>query len=45
MYGVINKSLRDMVTEGYGDAVWDQVLAKAGVPSNSFLANRSYDDE
>ena len=45
MYGVINKSLRDMVTEGHGDAVWDQVLAKAGVPSDSFLAMRSYDDE
>ena len=45
MYGVINKSLRDMVTEGHGDAVWEQVLAKAGVPSHSFLAMRSYDDE
>ena len=45
MYGVINKSLRDMVTEGHGDAVWEQVLAKAGVPSDSFLAMRSYDDE
>ena len=45
MYGVINKSLRDMVTEGHGEAVWAQVLAKAGVPSDSFLAMRSYDDE
>ena len=45
MYGVINKSLRDMVTDGHGEAVWAQVLAKAGVPSDSFLAMRSYDDE
>ena len=45
MYGVINKSLRDMVTEGHGEAIWAQVLAKAGVPSDSFLAMRSYDDE
>ena len=45
MYGVINKSLRDMVTEGHGEAIWAQVLSKAGVPSDSFLAMRSYDDE
>lgn len=45
MYGVINKSLRDMVIEGHGEAIWAQVLAKAGVPSDSFLAMRSYDDE
>ena len=45
MYGVINKSLREMVTEGHGEAIWAQVLAKAGVPSDSFLAMRSYDDE
>jgi len=45
VYGVINKSLRDMVIEGYGEAMWEQVLAKAGVPGDSFLAMRSYDDE
>ena len=45
MYGVINKSLRDMVVEGHGESTWDQVMAKAGVPSDSFLSMRSYDDE
>lgn len=45
MYGVINKSLRDMVTEGHGESVWGQVMVKAGVPSDSFLSMRSYDDE
>jgi guanylate cyclase soluble subunit beta len=34
-----------MVIEGYGEAMWEQVLAKAGVPGDSFLAMRSYDDE
>ena len=34
-----------MVTEGHGEAIWEQVLAKAGVPSDSFLSMRSYDDE
>ena len=45
MYGVINKSLREMVLDGHGELIWDQVMAKAGVPSDSFLSMRSYDDE
>ena len=45
MYGVINKSLREMVVEGFGEDTWNSVMAKAGVPSDSFLAMRSYDDE
>ena len=45
MRGVINKSLREMVLDGHGELIWDQVMAKAGVPSDSFLSMRSYDDE
>ena len=45
MYGVINKSLKEMVVEGFGEDTWNSVMAKAGVPSDSFLAMRSYDDE
>lgn len=45
MYGVINKSLRDMVTEQFGEAKWQEVLQRSGVPDDSFLAMRSYDDD
>ena len=45
MYGVINKSLREMVLDGHGELIWDQVMAKAGVSSDRFLSMRSYDDE
>ena len=45
MYGVINKSLRDMVTEQFGESKWKEVLERSGVPDDSFLAMRSYDDD
>ena len=46
MYGVINKSLRDMVTEGHGESVWGAGHGQGRyVPSDSFLSMRSYDDE
>jgi len=45
MYGVINKSLRDMVVEQFGDSKWQEVLLRSGVPDDSFLAMQSYDDD
>ena len=45
MYGVINKSLRDMVIEQFGEAKWSEVLQRSGVPDDSFLAMQSYDDD
>lgn len=45
MYGVINKSLRDMVVEQFGEAKWSEVLQRSGVPDDSFLAMQSYDDD
>ena len=45
MYGVINKSLKDMVIEQFGEARWQSVLARSGVPADSFLSMRSYDDQ
>ena len=45
MYGVINKSLRDMVVEQFGEEKWQEVLLRSGVPDDSFLAMQSYDDD
>ncbi|MDA9580790.1 heme NO-binding domain-containing protein [Luminiphilus sp.] len=45
MYGVINKSLRDMVIEQFGEGKWQEVLLRSGVPDDSFLAMQSYDDD
>ena len=44
MYGLINKALRDMVLDNYDEETWQQILEKSGVPDDSFLTMRSYDD-
>lgn len=44
MYGVINRSLREMVVGQFGQQRWESVLKRSGVPDDSFLSMRSYDD-
>ncbi|NQX88373.1 MAG: heme NO-binding domain-containing protein [Halioglobus sp.] len=44
MYGLINSSLKSMIIQNYGEESWRQVLISSGVPEDSFLAMRSYDD-
>lgn len=44
MYGVINKSLREMVLGQFGEAAWQRVLTRSGVGEDSFLSMQSYDD-
>lgn len=45
MYGLINNSLKTMIKEQFGEEKWQQVLATSGVPEDSFLTMRRYDDE
>jgi guanylate cyclase soluble subunit beta len=45
MYGLINKALRDMVRDRFGEESWESVFAASGVPEDSFLTMRSYDDQ
>lgn len=45
MYGLINNSLKSMISEKFGEEKWREVLAASGVPGDSFLTMRSYDDE
>jgi guanylate cyclase soluble subunit beta len=44
MYGLINNSLKDMIRERFGEEQWQAVLVASGVPKDSFLTMRSYDD-
>ena len=44
MYGLINSALQNMIREKFGDEQWNKVLARSGVPEDSFLTMRSYDD-
>lgn len=44
MYGLINSALQGMIRDKFGDEQWEKVLAASGVPEDSFLTMRSYDD-
>ena len=45
MYGLINKALREMICEQFGEEKWQSVFEASGVPEDSFLTMRSYDDD
>ena len=45
MYGLINNSLQGMIREKFGEEKWQEVLEASGVPEDSFLTMRSYDDK
>jgi guanylate cyclase soluble subunit beta len=44
MYGLINNALKGMITEDFGDDRWKNILEKSGVPDDSFMTMKSYDD-
>ncbi|MGD9022105.1 MAG: heme NO-binding domain-containing protein [Lysobacterales bacterium] len=44
MYGLINSSLQSMILEKFGEEQWNRILLASGVPEDSFLSMRSYDD-
>ena len=45
MYGMVNKAVEDMVIRHHGEAVWEQIKAKAGVTVDVFMSNESYSDD
>jgi hypothetical protein len=45
MYGLINAALKNMIQDKFGEQQWKEVLAASGVPDDSFLTMRMYDDE
>ncbi|GHB79667.1 heme NO-binding domain-containing protein [Persicitalea jodogahamensis] len=45
MYGIINKSIEELVKANFGDEKWDEVLERSGVKTDFFLSHEIYDDE
>ncbi len=45
MYGVVNRSLKELVLIHHGEERWQSVLALSDVPGDSFLSMQSYDDQ
>ncbi len=44
MYGLVNQAVQDYVTHAFGEAVWQQVRAKAGMQEDGFLPLEQYPD-
>ena len=45
MYGMIHKSVRDMVVMKFGEECWQKICSEAGVSDEHFLSMESYPDE
>lgn len=45
MYGIINKSLEELVTENFGEEKWEVFKYKSGVNIDFFISNEPYDDD
>lgn len=45
MYGMVNKSVEEMVLRHHGEATWEKIKAKAGVDVEVFIGSHGYPDE
>lgn len=45
MYGIVNKSLEELVKTNFGEAKWHDVLQLSDIKIDYFVSNEPYDDE
>jgi hypothetical protein len=45
MYGIINKSIEDLVKSNFGTEKWEVILAKSGIEHSYFISSEPYDDD
>lgn len=45
MYGIVNKAVKGLVIDNFGQEKWNQILLKSGVQDDMFLNNQSYPDK
>jgi hypothetical protein len=45
MYGLINKAVEGLVRSKFGDATWDRIRTRAGLPDEPFVSMEQYDDK
>lgn len=44
MYGIVNKAIESLITENYGEEIWEQICLRSGVEVTFFISNEPYDD-
>lgn len=45
MYGLVNKSIQDLIIARFGPRAWEEVRKGAGVDTDNFVSMQSYDDK
>ena len=45
VYGMVNKFLKIILTEDYGESCWSVIKAKAGVAEEYFIGMKQYPDQ
>lgn len=45
MYGIINKTIQDLITNHFGEEKWNEILLSSGIKEEYFISNQTYDDE
>jgi len=45
MYGLINKAVEGLVRSKFGDAAWDRIRTRAGLPNEPFIGMEQYPDK
>lgn len=44
MYGLVNRSVEQLVTDKFGEATWDRIRERAGIDDSVFLSSEQYPD-
>jgi hypothetical protein len=45
MYGLVNKSVEELVCGKFGEEAWQEIKRRAGVDEEYFISNQSYPDQ
>lgn len=45
MYGIVNKSIEDLVTANFGEDKWNLIKERSAIDIDFFISNEPYDDE
>ena len=45
MYGIINKSIEELVIENFGEEKWEMIKKRSGIEEDFFISNEPYDDK
>lgn len=45
MYGIVNKSIEELVVANYGNEKWEEIKEKSNIDIEYFISSESYDDE